>query len=49
VIISERPAAWAEVPISVDRRVGITKAVELPWRFCASGSRFLSRRVRALT
>src|SRR5205807_1007908 len=47
VVISGRPRGWEEVPISIDRRVGITKAVELPWRFCATGSRFLSRPVRA--
>ena len=47
VVISQRPASWREVQVSVDRRVGITRAVELPWRFCAAGSRFLSRRVRA--
>lgn len=46
VKISGRPARWREVPVSIDRRVGITKAVELPWRFCASRSRFLSRPVR---
>jgi DNA-3-methyladenine glycosylase len=47
LIISERPATWDGVSVSVDRRIGITKAVELPWRFSASGSRFVSRPVRA--
>lgn len=46
VIIGSRPAGWRDVPIAEDRRIGITRAVELPWRFCAEGSRFLSRPVR---
>jgi DNA-3-methyladenine glycosylase len=43
VLIGPRRARWADVTAVVGTRIGITRAVELPWRFCAVGSRCVSR------
>jgi DNA-3-methyladenine glycosylase len=41
--IEPRAPGWETPEIDVGRRIGITKAVDLDWRFCARGNRHVSR------
>ncbi len=43
IVFGPRPPEWEDPDITVGERIGITRAIELPWRFCATRSRCVSR------
>jgi len=43
--LSARAGRWERVEVLTAPRIGISRGVEYPWRFCAAGSAFLSRRL----
>ncbi|MBV9944793.1 MAG: DNA-3-methyladenine glycosylase, partial [Solirubrobacterales bacterium] len=43
IVIERKPRSWRSAQVAASKRIGITKATDLQWRFCAVGSRYLSR------
>jgi DNA-3-methyladenine glycosylase len=43
IVIGEPVGAWQAPPLVAGVRVGITRAADLPWRFCARGNPHVSR------
>lgn len=43
IAVRPRPGGWEDPALIAGPRIGIAKAVELPWRFCAAGNRHVSR------
>jgi DNA-3-methyladenine glycosylase len=41
--LSEPAGEWRQADVVTGPRIGITKAADLPWRYCVRGSRFVSR------
>ena len=41
--IEPRAPGWEAPDVAIGRRIGITKAVDLDWRFCARSNRHVSR------